>query len=105
MSDQRSIPPEKFGRKSARFPGRPPNLCCTVERFKAGSWAGTGGGILDNFVATTFGQQITRHCGERFLRYLPPCTRLVLMFGMGSRLNCVSECLHGSEASVRRGDW
>jgi len=66
---------------------------CTVERFdsKAGEWKGSGGGILDKFVATTFGQEIAGSCSTKFLGRLPPATMFVLMFGLGTKGNYVRE--------------
>jgi hypothetical protein len=58
---------------------------CTVERHEGGSWKGSGGGMLDRFVATPFGSDVARRCTRRFLAHLPPRTRLVVLFGLGSR--------------------
>src|SRR3954447_7618866 len=58
---------------------------------KAGEWKGSGGGILDKFVATTFGQEIAGSCSTKFLGRLPPATKLVLMFGLGTKGNYVRE--------------
>lgn len=64
---------------------------CTVERFdeKDQTWKGSGGGMLDKFMATPFGSQIATNCSSQFLGYLPSRTRLVVMFGLGSKLNYV----------------
>jgi hypothetical protein len=58
---------------------------CTVERYdhKDRVWKGSGGGMLDKFVATPFGQEIGRNCSTRFLAGLPSETRLVVLFGLG----------------------
>jgi hypothetical protein len=45
---------------------------------------GSGGGMLDKFVATPFGAEVAENCVSRFLVDLPKATRLVVMFGMGS---------------------
>lgn len=58
---------------------------CTVEQLKDGKWIATGGGMLDKFVATPFGQEISGNCTTRMLGNLSPKTKLVVMFGMGSR--------------------
>lgn len=65
---------------------------CTIERYdsKTSAWKGSGGGMLDKFVATPFGQEIATNCGKRFLSSLPSSVRLVVMFGLGSYLNYVS---------------
>lgn len=59
---------------------------CAVERHdnKLG-WTGTNGSILDRFLETDFGAQVTGNCSTRFLSSLPKQTRLVVMFGMGNR--------------------
>ena len=57
---------------------------CTVERLEKGEWKGSGGGMLDRFVATPFGRDVASNCASRFLDELPQQTRLILMFGMGA---------------------
>jgi hypothetical protein len=66
---------------------------CTVERFDHNDqcWKGSGGGMLDKFVATDFGREVSRNCATRFLSGLPATTRLVVMFGLGSRGKYVRE--------------
>lgn len=58
---------------------------CTVEQLKDGQWIGTGGGMLENFVATPFGQEVSGNCARRMLGNLSANTKLVVMFGMGSK--------------------
>lgn len=79
---------------------------CTVERRdeKEGAWKGTGGGMLDRFVATNFGRRISENCGTRFLSGLPEPTRLVVMLGLGSKLNYVRACRSLFER-IRPGQW
>lgn len=79
---------------------------CTVERRddKDGSWEGTGGGMLDRFVRTKLGRNVTERCGTRFLSRLPERTRLVVMLGLGSKLNYVRSCRSLFER-VRPGRW
>ncbi len=79
---------------------------CTVERYdnKASSWKGSGGGMLDKFVETDFGQMVAKNCTERFLGHLPLQTKLVVMFGLGSKLNYVQECFKLYQAA-RGGTW
>jgi hypothetical protein len=79
---------------------------CTVERYdeKASIWKGSGGGMLDKFVATNFGQTVARNCTERFLSQLPVHTKLVIMFGLGTKLNYVQESFKLYQAA-RGGAW
>lgn len=79
---------------------------CTVERFdhKTQEWTGTGGGMLDKFVATPFGRQVSGNCTKRFLTELPDCVKLVVLFGMGTNLNYVREAFSLISAA-RGGDW
>lgn len=62
---------------------------CSVERREGEGWTGTGGGMLDRFVATPFGRRVATNCATRFLKDLPPETRLVVMLGLGTRLGYV----------------
>lgn len=79
---------------------------CTVERLdhESGAWKGSGGGMLDGFVANDFGSKVVTLCARRFLSVLPERTRLIVMFGMGSKGNYVSAC-RKVFASVRPGSW
>jgi len=79
---------------------------CTVERLDAkhNVWSGSGGRMLDRFVQTTFGQMVAKNCSERFLAHLPAETRLVVMFGLGSKLNYVRET-HKIFTVARGGHW
>ena len=77
---------------------------CTVERQDAGAWKGSGGGMLDKFVATTFGKEVSNSCTTQFLRHLPSKTRLIVMFGMGSKLNYVRQSFDLFKQS-RAGEW
>ena len=63
---------------------------CTVERLDKGEWKGSGGGMLDRFVATSFGRDVASSCASRYLGELPKQTRLVLLFGMGAGGNYIS---------------
>lgn len=64
---------------------------CTVEQLhkKSGEWIGSGAGMLEKFLANDFGQEVAGNCSSQFLRVLPPETKLVVMFGYGSKLNYV----------------
>lgn len=79
---------------------------CTVERHdeKANTWKGSGGGMLDKFVATPFGSEIATNCASQFLGCLPTKTKLVVMFGLGTKLNyiCASQKLM---EIARPGEW
>ena len=79
---------------------------CTVERHDEGEgcWKGSGGGMLDKFVATAFGQEIAKNCTEEFLQNLPHNTKLVVMFGLGSKLNYVHESFKLYQVA-RPGNW
>ena len=77
---------------------------CTVEREEKDEWKGSGGGMLDKFVATQFGVEIAKNCMARFLTTLPRKTKLIVMFGMGSNLNYVDESFKLFR-SVLGGKW
>ena len=79
---------------------------CTVEQYdtKSNVWIASGGGMLDKFVKTNFGGKVSNACSSKFLSSLPTQTKLVIMFGMGSKLNYVSE-VYKLFQQVRPGDW
>lgn len=79
---------------------------CTVERFdtKKQSWEGSGGGMLDGFVKTSLGASVAGRCASRFLRELPSSVRLVVMFGLGKKLNYVESAL-ALFRTARPGTW
>lgn len=79
---------------------------CTVERFdqKDRVWKGSGGGMLDKFMGTQFGNEVALNCASEFLGALPQKTRLVIMFGLGTKLNYVRAARRLVEA-VRPGKW
>lgn len=77
---------------------------CTVEQNIAGAWKGSGGGMLDKFTATAFGKEVTMNCISRFLGALPDRTKLIVMFGMGSKLNYVNASFELFRVA-RGGDW
>lgn len=79
---------------------------CTVERFdrKSERWAGTGGGMLDRFVADPLGSRIASNCSQRFLSQLPARTRLVVMLGLGTKGNYVAACRQLFQRA-RPGPW
>ncbi len=78
---------------------------CTVERydFKNSEWIGSGG-MIDQFMATSFGQQISKTCAARFLRDLPPETKLVIMFGLGTKNAYVATARKAIQIA-RPGAW
>ena len=79
---------------------------CTVERHdeKSNSWKGSGGGMLDKFVATSFGQRVAKNCSSQFLSELPSKTKLIIMFGLGTRMNYVAEAYRLIQ-QTRIGEW
>lgn len=79
---------------------------CTVEQrnLKTGKWKGSGGGMLDKFVATSFGQRIARNCAAKFLSHLPGSTKLIIMFGLGTNQNYVREAFRLFQVA-RPGNW
>lgn len=77
---------------------------CTVEQSIKNVWKGSGGGMLDKFVATSFGKEVSTNCTAQFLKNLPTNTKLVVMFGMGSKLNYVGESFELFKAT-RGGRW
>jgi hypothetical protein len=77
---------------------------CTVERNDGGTWKGSGGGMLDKFVATPFGKEVSNNCTAQFLKNLPKQTKLVVMFGMGTKLRYVSESMVLFK-TARDGQW
>ena len=78
---------------------------CTVERydFKNSEWVGSGG-MIDQFMATSFGQQISKTCATRFLRDLPPETKLIIMFGLGTNNAYVATARKATQ-TARPGAW
>ena len=83
---------------------------CTVERFDEKEadpekqWKGTGGGMLDKFITCHFGRTIVENCSSRFLRDLPPPTKLIVMLGLGTRGNYISACRQAL-GKTRPGQW
>ncbi len=59
---------------------------------------------IDQFMATPFGQQISTRCATRFLRELPAETKLIIMFGLGTRLSYVETARRAIEMA-RPGHW
>ena len=47
--------------------------------------------MLDKFVATPFGREVAGNCASRFLGDLPLETKLVVLFGLGTKNNYVTE--------------
>ncbi len=77
---------------------------CTVERKEGGEWTGTGGGMLDRFVASSFGAEVASRCASTFLGKLPPSTKIVVMLGMGAGGNYILEARKLLERA-RPGRW
>jgi hypothetical protein len=78
---------------------------CTVERFdkKTQTWVGSGG-MIDEFMEHEFGRRISRACATKFLRNLPDRTKLIVMFGLGSRGSYVASARRAIEAA-RPANW
>lgn len=79
---------------------------CTVERYdkKSSSWKGSGGGMLDKFVTTPFGSEVSSSCVERYFTDLPENTKLVIMFGLGTKNNYVNSAF-ALFKRARPGSW
>lgn len=77
---------------------------CTVERREGTTWKGTGGGMLDGFVGAPFGREVASNCARRFLSNRPAPTRLVVMFGLGTKGNYVRQARALVQQS-RPGRW
>lgn len=79
---------------------------CTVERHdpKSQVWKGSGGGMLDKFVATPFGDRVASSCTTRFLANLTDKTKLVVMFGLGTKNNYVDSAMNLFRRA-RPGNW
>jgi hypothetical protein len=77
---------------------------CTVERFDSKKgWVGSGG-MIDQFMTSSFGQQISKTCSTRFLGELPPETKLIIMFGLGAKNAYVATARKAIQAA-RPGPW
>ena len=78
---------------------------CTVERFdsKNRKWVGSGG-MIDEFMATQFGERISTNCATRFLQDLTPITKLIVMFGLGVRGSYIKTARKAIEVA-RPGKW
>ena len=79
---------------------------CTVEQFdrKLGKWKGSGGGMLDRFVASTLGGEVSQQCVKKYLADLPSTTKLIVMFGLGTKQNYVRSAFHLFKIA-RPGNW
>ncbi len=79
---------------------------CTVERFerKDSNWKGSGGGMLDRFVATEFGKDVALNCVKQHLANLSSATRIVVMFGMGQKLNYIDSAYQLFQSALG-GKW
>jgi hypothetical protein len=60
--------------------------------------------MLDKFVATPFGKEVAGNCSTSFLTALPHRTKLVIMFGLGTKMNYVREARKLISAA-RPGAW
>lgn len=57
---------------------------------KTNKWKAAGGRILDKFMDSEFADEVAGNCVKRFLKSLPKRTRLVILFGLGTKQNYVS---------------
>lgn len=78
---------------------------CTVERFdsKDRVWIGSGG-MIDQFMGTQFGTEVSSTCATQFLRHLPLETKLIIMFGLGAGGSYVATARKAIQ-SARPGAW
>ena len=60
--------------------------------------------MLDKFISTLFGENVANNCTTRLLSSLPNETQLIVMFGLGNKLNYVREAYRLYEAA-RPGEW
>ncbi|MEZ5784746.1 MAG: hypothetical protein R3D70_24890 [Rhizobiaceae bacterium] len=60
--------------------------------------------MLDKSVATPFGQHVAGNCATSFLADLLDSTKLVIMFGLGTKMNYVREARR-LIAAARPGAW
>lgn len=108
-----SLPDESLGSTVDRLIADPNGrfhfgslIRCTVERWddKKEEWKGSGGGMLDKFIATDFGSRIASNCTQTFLRDLSDSTKLILMFGMGTQQKYVTDAMKLYQLA-RPGQW
>ena len=59
---------------------------------------------MDKFMGEGFGKEIATNCAMQFLGELPASTKLVIMFGLGTKLNYVREARKLIMAA-RPGNW
>lgn len=78
---------------------------CTVQRHENGIWKGSGGGMLDRFVEMPFGREVASNCVNRFLKDLPCETKLVVLFGLGTKQKYVSEARKLIHQARSNGIW
>lgn len=78
---------------------------CTVERQHAGEWKSSGGGMLDKFVATSFGREVAGNCASQFIKHLPTETKLVVLFGLGTKNKYVNEARKVIQNARPDGAW
>jgi hypothetical protein len=79
---------------------------CAVEFFdmKKSVWRGTDGGIIDKFFTSNFGAEVTLNCMDQYLSTVPSRSKLIVMFGMGTKLAYVKDCFKVYERA-RGGSW
>lgn len=79
---------------------------CTVEQFNENTqeWIGSGGGMLDKFMKSDFGEKVASNCATQHLSELPTRTKLIVMFGLGQKLNYVNSAFQLFQ-KIRPREW
>lgn len=103
-AELRKMVEQALADESGRF-GWGSLIRCTVERFdtRKETWVGSGG-MIDQFMATPFGQQISTTCATRFLKDLPSETKLIVMFGLGAGGSYIATARRAIQRA-RAGAW
>ncbi len=102
--DLRAAVDDAISDTSGRF-GWGSLIRCTVERHnpETEKWVATSQ-MIDPFMKSQFGSQVTAQCSSHFLGNLPVETRLIVMFGLGTKLGYVASARKAVEAA-RQGPW
>lgn len=102
--DLRAAVDHAIADKNGRF-GWGSLIRCTVERYepKKSNWVATSN-MIDPFLSSQFGSKVAGRCAAQFLGDLPDETRLIVMFGLGTKLGYVSSARTAIERA-RPGQW
>lgn len=78
---------------------------CSVEKYDAhkNTWISSGTGML-KFPSSKIGQEVAENCMSTYLGILPKKTKLIVMFGLGSKNKYVDECFSLFQKN-RPGHW